>query len=367
MSLALTHYKILHKMPEVSGKEIKTSQYIYNTLNKMGYTPHLIGGTSVYADLVVDSSLPWILLRADIDALPINENSGLSYSSQNVGVMHACGHDAHTAMLLETISLLSDKKLPHNIRFLFQSAEETTKGAAAAIADGVIPNNLIASFAMHVWPQIPLGTIATKSGPLMASSDVFRIKFFGKSCHCSQQNLGHNALLSAVDMAAALPYIKSTAADDNTLLFCGSINSGDSHNIVPDKSELYGTIRTYSTKYQDNIKQLLKNTANDIATRYGTTAEVTFDGGCPPVCNDERIVLTLINGDFNVNNTAQPTLAAEDFSYYSQFAPSVMLWLGIGNTPPLHNEAFFVPQESLTMGVQLWIKIATHNWQEDLK
>ncbi len=365
MFSALTHYKNLHQIPEISGKEYGTSQYIYNTLKKIGYSPIVIEGTSVYADLVVDNDLPWILLRADIDALPIYENSGLPFSSQNVGIMHACGHDSHTSMLLQTAYLLRDKKLPHNIRFLFQSAEETTKGAAAVIANGVVPQNLIACFAIHVWPQIPFGQAVTRCGALMASSDVFRIKFTGKSAHCSQQKLGNNALLSAVDMAAALPQIRQTAADDDTLLFCGSIHSGDSHNIVPDKSELYGTIRTYSKEYQSNIKSLLNKTASDIANCYGTNAEVVFDGGCPPVYNSEKIVNVLVD-TFGVKDNAQPTLAAEDFALFGEFAPSVMLWLGIGDTPPLHNEKFFVPNEVLPIGVDLWIQIAKHNWKDEL-
>ncbi len=366
MSIALKHYKKLHKYPELSGKEFKTSQYIFDTLKEIGYAPYQIGGASIYTDLISNSASPWILLRADIDALPISENSGLAYSSKNVGVMHACGHDAHTSILLELAHTLYDRHLPHNIRFLFQSAEETTSGALAAIVDGIIPKNLIACFAMHVWPQIPLGSAVTKRGALMASSDVFRVKFFGKSVHCAQQDNGNDALLSAVDFASALPKIKSIAADDNSLLFCGSIHSGDSHNIVPNKSELYGTIRTYSKEHRDNIKNLLYKTADEIAKRYGTTAELTFDGGCPPVYNDEHIVSTLINGNFNVCDDATPTLAAEDFACYGEFAPSVMLWLGIGDTPPLHNEKFFVPPEVLPIGVNLFEKIAIYNWKEEL-
>ncbi len=366
MSNALTHYKNLHQIPEISGKEFKTSLYISDYLKKIGYQPYNLGNTSIYADLVTDNSLPWVLLRADIDALPICENSGLPYSSQNTGVMHACGHDTHTSMLLEVAYLLRNKKLPHNIRFLFQSAEETTEGAAETIECGVIPQNLIACFAMHVWPQIPLGHAITKRGTLMASSDVFRIEFLGKSAHCSQQKFGNNALLSAVDMAHKLPEIKQTVADDNTLLFCGSIHSGTSHNIVPDKSELYGTLRTYSVQHQKNIKQLLQQTADDIACNYGTTAQITFEGGCPPVYNSEKIVAILTGDNFGVNDTATPTLAAEDFAFFGNYAPSAMIWLGLGDVPPLHNEKFSVPSEVLPIGVELWVKIANHNWKGEL-
>ncbi len=362
---ALTYYNELHQIPELSEKEFKTSQYIFNTLKDIGYSPTIIGNTGVFADLITDKNLPWILFRADIDALPITENSDLPYSSQHLGVMHACGHDSHTAMLLETAEKLYGKKLQHNIRFLFQPAEETTTGALMVIND-VIPKNLIACFAMHVWPQIPFGLAVTKSGALMASSDFFKVKFFGKSSHCSQQEKGNNALLSAVDMVTVLPNINKTATNDEAMLFCGSIHSGASHNIVPDFAEIYGTIRTYSLEHRNNIKNQLELVANNIASQYKTTAQITYEGGCPPVYNDEKIVKTLTNNIFNVSNTATPTLAGEDFACYGEYAPSVMIWLGTGDTPPLHNEKFFVPNEILPIGVDLWIKIANYNWKEEL-
>ncbi len=361
---AFEYYKNLHQMPELSEKEFKTSQYIFKVLSELGYSPVFLGDTGVLADLITNSSMPWLLFRADIDALPIKENCNIPYASKHDGIMHACGHDAHTAMLLDAAKVLKNKKLTHNIRFVFQPAEETTTGAAKII-DKIIPKNLTACFAMHVWPQIPFGTVVTRRGALMASSDVFRIKFTGKSAHCSQQEKGNNALLSAVDMAHSLSTIKQSVADENTLLFCGSIHSGDSHNIVPDKAELYGTIRTYSKEHQNNIKSLLNKTANDIASRYGTTATLAFEGGCPPVYNSEKIVDILVN-DFKVQDNALTTLAAEDFAYYGDYAPAVMLWLGLGDTPPLHNEKFFVPKDVLPQGVDFWQKIATFNWEEAL-
>ena len=145
-------YKSLHQIPEISEKEFETSKYIYNALTDIGYSPTIVGDTGVYADLLCGNDLPWLLLRADIDALPIAENSGVDYSSKNDGVMHACGHDAHAAMLLTTAKQLFGKTLTHNIRFVWQPAEEPTTGAAKIIND-IIPNNLLACFAMHVWPR----------------------------------------------------------------------------------------------------------------------------------------------------------------------------------------------------------------------
>lgn len=363
---AFEHYKNLHKIPEISGCEFLTSKYIKNTLSDIGYTPCSVGETGVFADLFFDNNLPWLLFRADIDALAIKENTKLPYSSQNEGVMHACGHDAHTAMLLQAAAILKNAKLPHNIRFLFQPAEETTLGAAKVIADNVIPQNLIACFALHVWPNQKFGTFVTKSGALMASSDVFRIKYYGKSSHCSQEEKGNNALLSAVDTVSLFPQLKTKYADEETLLFCGSIHSGNAHNIIPDKAQIYGTLRTYSERYQNTVKTELKNAAEAISKRYGTTAEVTFEGGSPPVYNDNKIV-NILKEHFNVSDNAQKTMAAEDFAYFGKFAPSAMLWLGIGNVPALHSQDFFIPQEILPIGTDFWTKLALFDWNELLK
>ena len=357
---AFDMYRDLHKIPELSEKEYETSKYIYNALTNMGYSPLFVGDTGVYADLISGNNLPWIILRADIDALPICEDTDCDYASQNNSVMHACGHDAHTAMLLECAMHLFGKTLPHNIRFVFQPAEETTTGAAKII-DTVIPKNLIACFAMHVWPLVPMGQVVTKVGALMASSDFLKLKFYGKSAHCSTQEKGNNALLSAVDMVSAFPKINKTATDNKALLFCGSIHSGSLHNIVPDYSEIYGTIRTYSPQHRNNVKDIIEKTAKDISAKYGTTPKIDYDGGCPPVYNNEMLV-NILSNNFGVNTNATPTLAGEDFALFGERAPSCMMWLGIGDTPPLHNEKFYVPQDVLPIGVNHWIKIAKYNW-----
>ncbi len=360
----LSSFRQLHTMPEVSGEEVLTSQYVERALQQAGYIPHRIGHTGVYADLVVDESLPWILLRADMDALPIQEHSDASCPSAHDGVMHACGHDAHCAMLLTAAAHLRGRKLPQNVRFLFQPAEETTKGAAEMIAGGVMPPQTAACFAVHVWPGVPFGTIATKAGALMASSDVFRIEIGGESVHCAQRQHGADALRTAVSIAAALPAIEQTAGDD-TILFCGSIHSGSSHNVVPDEASLYGTLRTYSPLVRRDIKAQLERTVADTAAAYGTTATVRWDGGCPAVHNSSALIRRLRVLEPSLSDNAAPTMAAEDFACYLEHADGVMLWLGIGDTPPLHNESFYVPEDILPRGVALWETIASADWKGD--
>ncbi len=361
----LTMFQELHRIPEVSGEECLTSQSIERALRQSGYAPQRIGATGVYADLVQDERLPWVLLRADMDALPIAEHSGVAYPSAHDGVMHACGHDAHCAMLLAAAARLRDRALPQNVRFLFQPAEETTKGAAEMIAGGVMPPQTVACFAVHVWPGVPFGTVTTKAGALMASSDVFRIAIDGKSVHCAQRHRGADALQTAVAIAAALPAIEQTAGDD-TILFCGSIHSGSSHNVVPDEASLYGTLRTYSPAVRRDIKAQIVRAAADAAAPYGTTATVQWDGGCPAVHNSAALIRRLQTAEPTLGVDAAPTMAAEDFACYLEHADGVMLWLGIGDTPPLHNEAFYVPQAILPRGVALWESVAATDWRGDI-
>ena len=169
------HYRNLHKIPERAFQEYRTAAYLEQALKNVGYAPVRVGETGLYADLCIDPNLPWLLFRADIDALPVTEETGLSFASETEGMMHACGHDAHAAMLFTAATQLQGSKLPPNIRYLFQPAEEITSGAKALIEADIIPPNTVAAFGFHVWPQVPKGKIVAKAGPLMASSTRIQI------------------------------------------------------------------------------------------------------------------------------------------------------------------------------------------------
>ncbi len=359
-----TYYEDLHKIPEISEKEYKTSDYIFQILKNIGYSPVKIADTGVYADIVTDEKSPWLILRADMDALPIQEENTLPYISTHAGFMHACGHDAHSAMLLETARILKKANVPQNIRFLFQPAEETTKGAVKMIKNRALPENIAACFAIHVWPGVEKGKITTATGTMMASSDVFRIHITGQSVHCAQRASGRDAMHTAVEIASSLYEIGEELQKKDTILFCGSIHSGESHNIVPDKAELYGTLRTFSPEERAKCKELLKKTCSSIAEKHGTDLEIVWDGGCPPLCSDEKIVKALQKICPEIRTDAVRTYAAEDFAEYLQGTPGVMLWLGIGDTPPLHSKDFFIPTDILPIGVSYWTKIAMQKWQE---
>lgn len=357
-------YRDLHQIPELSNQECNTACYIENALRSFGFSPRRIGQTGVTADLVAGESLPWILLRADMDALPGEEKSCAAEPSRNDGIMHSCGHDAHMAMLLAAAESLAGKKVPQNIRFLFQPAEETTQGAAQMIAYGALPDHLLACFSLHVWPGVPLGRLATRSGAMMASSDVYHISISGKSAHCAQAAKGADALQSAVSLAARLPKIKEMVGHPDTILFCGSIHSGSSHNIVPDQATLWGTIRSFSEEDRILIKAALEQELYTVTKKYGTAGKLIWDGGCPAVNNSDVLVRKMASIFPGLMTDAVPSLAAEDFALYQQYVPGVLVWMGTGATPPLHSNSFFVPEEILPLGQKFWESISLWDWAD---
>lgn len=362
MSVVVEYYHHLHRFPELSGQEKKTSAYIFNALKDMGYEPRQYACLGVTADLVTDPDLPWILLRADMDALPVVENSCVPMPSEHPGVMHACGHDSHVAMLLGAAEALSGKKLPCNVRFLFQPDEELTNGAESMIEAGAIPENLKACFAVHVWPGVPKGQLATRPGALMASSERLRLIVTGKSAHCGQQHLGADALRTAADIVLHLPEVKALAKDSRTVLFCGTLESGRAHNIVADSAELTGTLRTFSGEDRRAVIDGLDNAVKEITQKYGTTAQVIWECSTPALQNSGEYIEVLRTLQENFCPDVAASLTAEDFSRFQMEAPGVLLWLGTGDTPPLHTPAFFVPEEILPIGVDFWVKVASYPW-----
>ena len=356
------YYETLHRMPERAFQEIKTSAYVEQRLKDMGYTPVRVGETGLYADLCVDPQLPWLVFRADMDALPVEEDTGVSFASEIPGMMHACGHDAHAAMLLTAAEQIYGKTLPQNIRFLFQPAEEITGGAEKMIEAGVLPENTSAVFGFHVWPKVPKGKLVVKAGPLMASSTRVQILCKGKNAHCSKRHEGADALLTAAMIATRFHEAEAAAGGDGTVLFCGKLHSGKAHNIVSDESEMLGTLRTFSQEKWELVIGKLKQIAAETAAQYGTQAEVLTFSYNPAVINHEPLAEKVQQLFPEAIADYEPALAAEDFSRYREKAPAMLLWLGAGDTAALHNGKFLPPREILPIGVNAWLKIANQTW-----
>ena len=362
MSRLLEYYEYLHAHPELSRQEFRTAEYLMDTLAGLGYAPVRIGETGVYADLITDSAAPWLVLRSDMDALPVTEETGVSYASQNPGVMHACGHDSHMAMLLSAAEELKGKKLPQNIRFLFQPAEEGVTGAVEMVAAGAVPANTAAVFGMHVWPGVPKGKVLAKAGPLMASTTTIQIRCHGLGAHCGKRELGKDALMTMAQILVRSKEAEALAEGDGSILFFGLLQSGTSHNIVASEAYMKGTLRTYYPKTRERVLEKLRQIAAQTAAEYGTEVEVTYSSFAPAVINPEDLtkrVQALLPG---VVTQIEPTRIAEDFSRYQEVAPGVLMWLGVGDTPSLHNGKFLVPKEILPLGVDAWIRLAEHKW-----
>lgn len=362
MNRLLEIYEYLHRHPEVSGTEEQTAKYLMQQLEEMGYAPQRIGKYGVYADLCVDANLPWILLRSDTDALPVTEETGVSYASENPGVMHACGHDSHMAMLLTVADELKTKQLPQNIRFLFQPAEETISGAEEMVADGAVPENCVAAFGMHVWPGITKGKVLAKVGPLMASSTTIQIRVKGLGAHCGNRERGNDALMTLARILARTPEAEALAQGDGSVLFFGKFRAGTGHNIVAADASMSGTLRTFYPETREKVLAALEEIVREEAAAFGTVAEVIYSAYSPAVINPENMTKTVQTLLPNAIDHIAPTRVAEDFSHYQEKAPGVLLWLGVGDTPSLHNGKFLVPKEVLPTGVDAWVRLATHRW-----
>ncbi|MBR2420797.1 MAG: amidohydrolase [Oscillospiraceae bacterium] len=362
MSKLLEHYEYLHANPELSRQEFRTAEFLTDTLVQMGYAPVRAGKCGVYADLVADPNLPWVLLRSDMDALPVTEETGVPYASRNPGVMHACGHDSHMAMLLAAAGELKEKILPQNIRFLFQPAEEGVTGAVEMVAAGVVPANTAAVFGMHVWPDVPKGKVMVKAGPLMASTTTIQIRCRGLGAHCGNRERGRDALMTMAQILVRSKEAESLSDGDGSVLFFGKLQAGTSHNIVASEAAMNGTLRTYYPKTREKVLKKLEEIAAETAAAYGTEAEVIYSSYAPAVINPESLAKQVQALLPNALTEIEPTRIAEDFSRYQEVAPGVLMWLGVGDTPSLHNGKFLVPKEVLPTGVDAWVRLAEHKW-----
>ena len=362
MSKLLEYYEYLHAHPELSKQEFRTAEFLVETLSGMGYSPVRVGTTGVYADLIVDENLPFVMLRSDMDALPVTEETGISYASQNPGVMHACGHDSHMAMLLSAAEELKEKRLPQNIRFLFQPAEEGVTGAVEMVAAGAVPENTAAVFGMHVWPGVPKGKVLAKAGPLMAATTTIQIRCHGLGAHCGIRERGNDALMTMAQILVRSKEAEALSDGDGSILFFGKLQAGTSHNIVASEGVMNGTLRTYYPKTREKILAKLEEIAAQTAAEYKTEVEVIYSSFAPAVINPEGLTHEVQKLLPNVVTEIEPTRIAEDFSRYQEVAPGVLLWLGVGDTPNLHNGKFLVPKGVLHLGVAAWIRLAEHKW-----
>lgn len=348
------HREYLHAHAETGFALTYTLPYVKTELEKMGYVPEDCGraGLCVLAGGCKPGKV--FLLRADMDALPIPEQSGVAFAARN-GCMHACGHDMHTAMLLGAASLLKqhEAEIQGTVKLMFQPAEEIFEGAADMICGGVLENPRVdAALMLHVMAGVPFvpGTIIVSDPGVSApAADTFEVRIRGKGCHGSMPSAGIDPLTAAAHILIALQEIpaRELALPDRAVLTVGAMHAGEAANVIPDTAILRGSLRTFAEEVRAAVKQRIREIATGIAGTFRAAAEVTFSGGCPPLQNDKALVADATRygeellGAENVFSVAQlradreggdisRSAGSEDFAYVSREVPSVMLALAAG-------------------------------------
>ena len=378
----------IHQNPELSGQEVRTAQLIADHLHALGLEVRTgVGGHGVVGLLKGARPGKVVALRADIDALPVAETTGLPFASKarqlNMGVespvMHACGHDGHTAMLMGVAEVLAGmrEQIPGTVKFIFQPAEEGTSavpapgtswGAKAMVEDGALENpRPDAAFALHIIPNIPSGTIGYRSGPLFASGDTVRIKINGKQTHGAFPWNGVDPIVTAAQVITALQTVVSrqlNISKEPAVLSIGQINGGNRENIVPESVEMVGTLRAFDEAMRADAKARITRTAESIAAASGATAEVSFGPSAYPVTNNPEalteMMVPILKKVTGGKATQTPKfMASEDFSEFQKLVPGMYIVLGAtpkGKTPataaPNHNPAFDFDEGAMPVGAK---------------
>ncbi|WP_371807495.1 M20 family metallopeptidase [Jeotgalicoccus sp. S0W5] len=371
---AIDFRRILHRYPELSTEEFETSKRIQEKLTEYGI-PFKTGfaGTGILGIIEGEQSGKIIGIRADIDALPMKEISGVEYVSENEGVMHSCGHDAHTSMLLHAGKVLNDNKkdLKGTILLIFQPAEELspTGGSKAMMEDGVFdeyePEMLLAQ---HVWPDLEVGKFGVMAGPIMGNSDKFKIIIKGSGGHASMPHSTVDALITGNQVVNALQTLVSRNANpmEPAVLTVGRFEAGTKHNVIAETAELEGTIRTQSDGTKTLMKKRFFEVVENVVTSMGAECEIIFDDGYPATVNDDHWASELRKSIVNLyGETAvpslQPSLAGEDFARFLQKYPGVYYWLGTSvgeGQKPLHNPAFRLNEDAFKYGITAMVNMA---------
>ena len=367
-----------HMHPELSNREERTSRIVAERLRALGLD-EVKTGVAKYGVLALLKGAkpgPVVAVRADMDALPIQETIDVPYKSQNPGVKHACGHDVHTTVQLGVAEVLSKMRdqIFGSIKFIFQPAEEGAPqgeegGAKLMIKEGALENPRPAAiFGLHT-AGFEVGQIGYQSGPAMASSDRFTIVIHGKRSHGAQPQLGVDAIVVAAECVTALQTIRSRRIDplEPLVVTVGTIKGGDRNNIIAAEVRMEGTMRTMSEQVRTRAQELMRQTLASVTSAYGATFDVQFDDSNPVTYNEPRLVdetlptIRRIVGDANVFSL-KPFMPAEDFSYYQKVVPGFFYFLGVGNkakglSPAWHTADFDVDEESLVVGVKVMANV----------
>lgn len=366
----------LHAHPETAFEEQRTGAFVAEKLRAFGLEVHTgIGRTGVVGVLhgrqADGGATQAIALRADLDALHIQERSGVAHESREPGKMHACGHDGHTVMLLGAAAALQRRRHVHGtVYFIFQPAEENEGGGRVMVEEGLFERFPVrAVYGMHNWPRLPLGTMAMREGALMGAYDVFEIIATGKGAHAAMPYEGKDPMLFAAHAINALQTIvaRNLHPLDAGVVSVTQVHGGDTWNVIPQEVVLRGTVRTFKPEVQDLIESRMRTIVAGVAATFEMTATLRYERRYPATVNSPEetrhalAAASAVVGAANVDTDPMPNMGSEDFAFMLQEKPGCYVWLGSGSGPAcpgLHNPEYDFNDEALAIGASYWVALA---------
>ncbi|WP_424324977.1 amidohydrolase [Gordonia sp. (in: high G+C Gram-positive bacteria)] len=358
--------RAIHAEPELSMAEFETTATVVRILTEAGLAPKVLPkGTGVVCD-IGPADKPRIGLRADLDGLPIPEQTGLPFTSRVEGVSHSCGHDAHAAILMGVGHLLAEyleagNELPFSVRLLFQAAEEVMPGGALDAIDAGATDGLSRIFALHCDPHLAAGTVGLRAGPLTSAADRIEVHLRGPGGHTSRPHLTADLIYAMGSIITGLPGILSRRVDprSGTIMAWGAAHSGDAPNAIPQEGRLRGTVRTGDREVWKDLEPLVRSIIGELVAPLGITYDLTYVRGVPPVVNEEssvamlRAAVDLIGPTAAVDTPQSP--GGEDFAWYLETVPGAMarlgVWSGVGPQCDLHQPNFDIDERALGIGI----------------
>ena len=362
----------MHMYPELSFKEENTKRYIYDQIKELDLEiTRDFGGNGIVARLHVNDDLPTVALRADFDALPIQDEKDVPYRSKNPGVMHACGHDGHTAMLIATEKILTahKDKLPVNVVFIHQHAEENLPGGAIGMVKAGVMEGVDAVFGLHLASHLPTGAIGYVRGFTQANADSFSIEVKGKGGHGAEPHRNNDAIVASAHLIQQIQTITSRNVDPlkSAVISVGQFKGGSAFNVMPSAVHVNGTARTFEPDVRELVSRRLEEVCEGVSKSFDVECDINFHYGYPSMKNDLDILdysLDVVSRDVSFVGELierEPKMGGEDFAYYAQETPGAFLMLGTGNAElgtdyPHHHELFDIDEEGLKAGVEMFVK-----------
>ena len=359
MTQIINDRRALHAMPELEWNLPRTAEYVRKSLESLNCRVFSPVDTAVCAffDFGAETA---IAFRADMDALPITEKTGAAYASRHPGIMHACGHDGHMAILLELARRLDKKEnLPHNVLLIFQPGEESPGGAKRICDTGVLENYKVqAVFGLHLWPGLTAGEVFSRENELMSRSSEVNVDIYGRSAHIAKASEGLDAVMAgcefyrrAVDMEKALP------ENVYRLLKFGKFHSGTARNALSYHTHMEGSLRAFQDEVFEQLREGLYRIAGEVQAETGCTVEITMSSGYPAILNPAELCRRVAEAA-PYRTIAEPSMTSEDFSWYQRFVPGMFFFLGLGDVPALHTDNFDFDETILEKGAQFFEKLA---------